>query len=276
MITEDMEQIFIQLGQIKLWTLYPPQTPPKGIEVTEIRHEDEKGKDNTIAPEELDAWLADERPEGNPATTVVFRAVWVQLDLKTSQHYIRTPDLRKITTAFGLALAHDFFTSSFAGVFALPPQTTPSGIRCPFSFSYHPKLALLWSHLPAEGLTRAVFLGAPPQIKSLRGLAGTNWGPLSRHPMFPAFLVAFLLGLEADATLNAIKPGVREVEVRTRHHCFANRYENPAVGEGADLSARMSGSATKLAAAARKMAVLDGLCDFMETQIGRASCRERV
>src|SRR2546421_9515319 len=106
-----MEQIFIQLSKVRLWTQYHHQTAPKAIEVTEIPHQDDpstvEGKNDTIAPEELDAWLADERPEDNPAINVVFRAVWVQLDLKTGQHYIRTLDLRKVTTAFGLALAHD-------------------------------------------------------------------------------------------------------------------------------------------------------------------------
>lgn len=81
--------------------------------------------------------------------------------------------------------------------------------------------------------------------------------------MFPAFLCGLLMSHEVDETQNNTKVVVRCVEVRTGHHNFSSRREQPADSDMGQLSATMSGFATKLASTSRKIQVARELQRFI-------------
>ncbi|KAH7130837.1 hypothetical protein EDB81DRAFT_807573 [Dactylonectria macrodidyma] len=210
--------------------------------------------------------------------------------------------LRRILSDFGLELAHNYAMSCVAGVAALPPQSKPNGIVDTYTLVYRPKLAAIWSFTrPASSAastgqpsstsvstrnsssthfpTQAIILAGKNERDKL-GLICKRWkswdSALTSHAMFPAFLCGLIMSHEVDETQNTIKQQVRQVEVRTGHHNFASRQEQPAAGSMGQLSAKMSGFATKLASTRRKIKVARELQEFMLAHEKKGPAATRV
>ena len=79
---------------------------------------------------------------------------------------------------------------------------------------------------------------------------------LASAETFPVLLCMILLCREVDNLLIDVKNQVRQAEVRTGHHRFANRFEMPASGDLVQLSAAMSGCMSNLAVLTRRLGVL--------------------
>lgn len=187
-----------------------------------------------------------------------------------------TKDLTEIADAWNLQEACDFAQSCFAGVSSMP--TRDEHVRT-FTVTYHPKVAMAWSQITTPETSHIqgiIFVGREQRAEMLRILKSQWSTALASHAMFPAFLCGLMLGHELDFTLDGIKSDVREIEVRTGHHRFDRRQEQPASGELGQLSAKMSGCAAKLANCSRKLKVTETLNDFMLLQAESAIARRNL
>jgi hypothetical protein len=204
---------------------------------------------------------------------------------------------------FGLGLAYDYFQSYVTGVTKLPRETTSNGPRDAFAFSYAPKLAAIWSStvLPPPFRCRTLTQGLilipspppPPEPEDhqskehksdaqalkeekpeenvdqiLRKILSSGWdSEVLCNPVFPAYLIALLLGIQIDLTQQDIKKKVQGLERRTGHHEFKTEREEMATGLKQVLSAKASGWATKLASAERKSKTIDQLLRMVSNGI---------
>lgn len=237
------------------------------FDVTELRLGLSTGRikthNSTISDSNLSVWLGDDGTLDTDGDTwkTVFRLVWVERNNETMQMSLPQQTFSTILDAFELRLANQYYASHFTGVTKIP-QISPSKSTA-FTFSYHPKLAMLWS-VSRESSTNVMVLSTAQQVVAMKALFNTQWEAIvASHAMFPLLLCSLLLSQEIHSAQNSIKVDVREVEVRTGYHRFASRHERPATGDLSELSARMSGCETKLASITRKVKALEELCNFM-------------
>ncbi|KAK0613695.1 hypothetical protein B0T14DRAFT_539446 [Immersiella caudata] len=252
----------------QVWQKYDiPKCPT--INVTEIwSHDDSLAtcvESRPISSFALDNWLeepANKYIRADPYTRTV-RLVWVGEDPGTFRHSPSTRELQQLLAAWNLQSGYDYALSCYAGVAALPPQ---HGARI-FTATYHPKLAMAWTHAIIDGtpeVNMVVFAEGEERKELLLALKSQWSSSFVSHPMFPAFLCSLMLSQELDITLDDIKTVVRNVEARTGHHRFSTRRQvRPAAGELGSLSAEMSGCAAKLANGTRKLKVVEALNAFM-------------
>ncbi|EFX02552.1 hypothetical protein CMQ_5913 [Grosmannia clavigera kw1407] len=286
-----MDEIYRYLGQSqRLWDLTISPTFSTSVPLTEIwvnrqctesvtRH-----RQVPVAGEAFRNRLCDYQSDDD--SYCVLRLVYVRLDapdgvsvaLPESESASASPlssadVLSRVLDALQLRAAFDFFPSCFNGVSRVVASKleTSSAVRSLFSLSYHPKLAVIWgSNRKSLPRTVAVCFAYSDEMDTLRNLLERRWH-LDGHPMLLPFLCALLLSCGVDTTHQRVKKAVRETEVRTGHHQFANRSEAPAVQELGALSAKMNGWTSKLAALVRKMRMIDTLCAFMLQQMKQAS-----
>jgi hypothetical protein len=81
--------------------------------------------------------------------------------------------------------------------------------------------------------------------------------------MLPSLLYAIVCGREVDTATERVKKQVREVEVRTGFHMWADRTEPPAKGDLVELSAKMSGCGTRAVFSKRKLEILEHVICFV-------------
>ena len=260
-----MEQIYAQLSRRRLWEEYQTSTT-ENISVSEVWHEDSSRREvivhRTITISTIASWLRDTTKRTPEGLSCSAKFAWVQSDETRIRRDIQSTALHKLLYEFGLQKADEFYASAFAGSFVLPVQPSAAQhIRC-YCFSYHPKLAVIWSQDCNANVIQGVVFATAPQIFALRELLGAEWR-LSTHEMMPAFIVSFMLSSEIDQIHIKIKKCVREVEVRTGYHQFTNRREEAAADTLGELSAKMSGHAAKLASTTRKMRALSDLHEFI-------------
>ena len=266
-----MEDLFRHLNdRNQLWGQFS-LTERNIIDVSEISRCPSTGLQatvhRTIASDDLDQWLRD----GTTRTTAgqrssVFRMVWVEHSPADRRDNIDADSLQRIIDAFGLNLAKGYYSTAFAGAASLPPcQVLNTEIRS-YSFSYHPKFAIIWSRHVTANLTQGVCFASQPQISNFRQLLDIKW-QLTDQEMMVAFLCSVLLSSEIDRDQNLVKQEVREVEVRTGYHRWASRNEQAASGDLTVLSAKMSGCATKMASCSRKIKVVQELNEFIVEQL---------
>ena len=223
-----------------------------------------------IPRDDLNTWLNEEENKIRAGVKLssVLRMVWVERKISPSERrdFIDQDSLQRILDAFNLNLANGYYSTTFAGVAALPPhQVTNTEIRS-YSFSYHPKLAVIWSQDVAAKLTQGICFGGPAQISAFSQLLDSKW-QFTNQAMMIAFLCSLLLSSEIDRDKTLIKQEVREVEIRTGYHRWAPRDERHATGDLAALSAKMSGCATKIASCDRKIKVVLELSEFITQQL---------
>jgi len=263
-----MDDLHHHFGNRQVWQKYDVAKCPT-INVTEIWGHDESPascvESRPISSLSLSNWLeepANKYIKADPCTRTV-RLVWVGEDSATFRHSPSTRELQELLAAWNLQSGYDYALSCYAGVSALPPQ---HGARI-FTATYHPKLAMAWSHNILEGVpeTNMVVFAEGEERKELLLALQSKWSPsFIGHPMFPAFLCSLMLSQELDTTLEDIKTVVRNVEARTGYHRFSTRRQTrPAAGELGSLSAEMSGCAAKLANGTRKLKVVEALNAFM-------------
>ncbi|KAK3343553.1 hypothetical protein B0T25DRAFT_614708 [Lasiosphaeria hispida] len=263
-----MDHLHQHFGSRSVWEKYDVSNALT-INVTEIWGNDEAPtsvvESKAISSTIIDNWL-DEAPSkyilAHPHTRLL-RLIWVGLDPATYRASPSTRDLQRLLATWDLQDGYDYALSCFAGVSALPTR----GDTRVFTVTYHPKLAMSWSHTVSDGVpcTQVVVFAEGEERTELLGALKSKWAPsLVSHPMFPAFLCSLMLSQEMDTTLDDIKGTVREVEARTGHHRFTTRRQTrPAAGELGNLSAQMSGCAAKLANGTRKLQVIESLNSFM-------------
>jgi hypothetical protein len=274
---QDLGDIHRHFGSHSLWDKYSvPKSPT--IDVTEVWGHDSSGslvvENKTLSSMDLVNWL-NEAPEKfllSETHRRIARLVWVGENPKTSRWSPSRSDLSHILETWNIQHAFDYAQSCFAGVSALPQL---DGVRS-FTTTYHPKLAIAWSHGATGSVGNStqgvMFAGAEQRVELVRTLESRWTFELAAHAMFPAFLCSLVLASEFDATAGGIKSDVREVEVRTGHHRFSHRQEQPAAGELGHLSARMSGCAAKLANGTRKLKVVAALNEFILEHSGDEQC----
>ncbi|KAK4221982.1 hypothetical protein QBC38DRAFT_107438 [Podospora fimiseda] len=263
-----MDDIYNHFCSQRIWDSYDVPKAPT-IEVTEI-WVDTNDKDATSIVEnrnvswlDIDNWV-DEMPQKSfPSARSTYhraaRILWVGQNPKTGRASPSNDALDILSANWGLQNALSYAQSSFAGVSFIPGANSSV-----YTITYHPKLAVAWSHRPKSagniaGKADVIIFAEGESRTELERILKSSWrSSISSHPMFPALLCSLMLGYELDRTLEEIKNIVREVEARTGHHRFTSRRETqPAAGELGHLSAQMSGCAAKLANGSRKLRVVE-------------------
>lgn len=269
-----MEDLYHHFGQRKIWDKHDVPKAPS-LDVTEIWQHPSLDhvviEHKTISSADLDDWI-EESPSryfGGEQHARIVRLVWVGKSPTSRRQIPSTRSLDHVLDSWLLKAASEYAQSCFAGVSALPPK---DDVRT-FTVTYHPKLAVAWSHTSfsevGSGLLRSqthgVIYAEPEERSELVSILESHWrSPLVTQAMFPAFLCAIMFIHQLDETSNGIKTEVREVELRTGHRRNTRRrQEAPASGELGHLSAKMSGCASKLASGVRKIKVAEALNDFI-------------
>jgi hypothetical protein len=262
-----MEEIYRHLGETNLWESSEFAKAASKLTVTEIWHSTKTGSQVTIHREVQVDFLPQQlfdykfEMQGHPRDCVL-RVIYADYSPSEWKSNLPQPALSHILDTFKLSLAFDFFTSSFANVSCLP-NPTPSVQT--YSLSYHPKLALIWSHDNSstnDPLTNAVCFVSPERRDALKRLLERPWG-LETHPMLLPFMCTLLLSSEIDDWQQKVKQRVRKVEVRTGHYQFRTRTEKPTAQELGEILAQLNGHTTRLASLVRKLRMIDALNEFV-------------
>jgi hypothetical protein len=183
------------------------------------------------------------------------RAVWIPYEPKQRRADISESALTHLIDSFHLKEAVKSSTVSFATI-----QSPEShGIQSYF-VSSPPKFGLLWSVARNHsGLLSVICISEGAKVNELRSMldCSTVQDMLARkQETVPVLLASRLFCQEVEERLVRVKHTIREVEVRTGHHDFSTRMEGPALGDLCNLSAQVSGCATKVANSARKAGVI--------------------
>ncbi|CAM1500796.1 Fc.00g099580.m01.CDS01 [Cosmosporella sp. VM-42] len=235
----------------------------------------------TVRINELSKWLDEETRGQNGVTeSLVLRFVWTELHDMVRVGLSKSV-VNKIAARFGLELAYGYFQTALSGLNAFPKIQTPISENQAYSFCFAPNLAAIWSHnhfrppMARKSVTYGLVLSKElpkepsKKTKTLQKLLSSGWNPtLLGHSMFPALLFSLMLGGESALTVNGMTTRVQEVEERTGHQKFKTKRKSRASGVLGDLSAEMSGYATRLASVERKSKTLEKLLDFIFQQVG--------
>lgn len=253
-----MTDIFAYLGRTnELWKKHNFDDADT-IDVSEIPRPGSGGSretpsHRTLSTDELEHWLS--------THTSVLQMVWVEHDTAKQRSNISRDAKSSIFSAFGLEVAYKYSRTCFAGAAQVASRDFPGDRSDSFSFSYHPKMILLWTYDVAKKSTRGICFAKRDQILVFKELLGERWLPLSQ-PMAIGLLASLVLSGEVDRAQKDIKTEVSKVEVRTGCHRWHNRSEDPAQDDLAVLFARMSGSATKTASISKKIEIIKELGNF--------------
>ncbi|KAM5358672.1 hypothetical protein ACJZ2D_015095 [Fusarium nematophilum] len=252
------------------------------FDVTELWHSHATGIVNAydrpvaVPNAEVSSWLAEERrtsPVTGQEESLVLRLVWPKVNLEKLRVELPEAVQKSILAKFGLELAFSYFSSCLAGVNAFPEVVKPEGVEQAHAFCYVPKIAAIWSHArfnsPSSGrqtATNGILFVQDKQKETLQRLLRSKkkWQlATASHAMFPAFLMSFMLAQEIELTQFGMKEPIQEVEKRTGYQNFSTQRKEAASGELGELSALMSGYASKLASAERKSRTLEKLNEFI-------------
>lgn len=283
-----MNDVYQKLaGAVRLWQIEEAANVSSDIDVTEAWYSHDTDRvtvqDHHVVAAELSEWLQrTTRPSNTGVKTLVMRLVWVRVDPEKRHFSVSKPTRKALLKAFGLGLAYDYFQSFVTGVTKFPEETTAYGPREAYAFSYAPKLAAIWSSsyrpppFRCGTLTQGlIFVREPARstqleervIQTLRESLTHTWDAgLLCHPLFPAYLLALLLGIQIDLTQQGIKKRLQGLEKRTGYHGFASRREEEATGVFQELSVTASGWITKLASVERKSKTIDQLLTLISKQ----------
>lgn len=251
------------------------------FDVTELWRSDTTGVvravDTLVKVPGVATWLAEETRNTSIGTeSLVLRLVWTNLDFGKKTVGLPKDALKAILAKFGLELAHGYFLSCVTGINAFPKTVEPNVEKQAHAFCYAPKIASIWSHTnfkdpssPRQSTTCGIVLAGDKQRDVLKKLLHSKWQPnLSAHVMFPAFLYTFMLSAEIEMTLAGMKSRIQEVETRTGYQSFETKRKGAASGLLGELSAEMSGFASRLASVERKSMTLEKLMAFVLNQLG--------
>ena len=263
---EAMEEIYRHLGGTKIWGEYVFANATS-VTVTEVWRSTMTGNQSTIHREVQVNSLSQQlfgykfEMHGHPYDCVV-RVVYLNYNPSETKGNLPATALNQILDTFQLRLAFDFFASSFADISCLPSTSPNTQI---YTFSYNPRLALIWSHDSADSnrpFTNAVCFASSERRETLKRLLERHW-QLETHPMLLPFMCTLLLSSEIDVWQQKVKQRVREIEVRTGHHQFRNRTEMSATQELGEILAELNGYNTRLASLLRKLRMIDVLNEFV-------------
>ncbi|KAH6891400.1 hypothetical protein B0T10DRAFT_311687 [Thelonectria olida] len=226
--------------------------------------------DRTIEVPSVASWLAEETAKDE---SLALRLVWTNLDFNDKIIGLPQSVLSATLAKFGLRLAYGYSLTCVSGVNEFPKtiDAAQDSEHQAYAFSYAPKLASVWSYTrfndpssPRKSVTNGIILAAEKQKVFLKGLFHGQWQPkIATHSMFPAFLFTFMLGVEIEKTVAGMKPRIQEIETRTGYQSFQSKRRCAATGLLGELSAEMSGSASKIASAERKSKTVQKLTDFI-------------
>lgn len=236
-----------------------------------------KVKDRVIEVPRVAAWLAEETTNHE---SLCLRLVWTDLDFDQKAIGLPQSVLSATLVKFGLQLAYAYSLTCVSGVNAFP-QTSDASQKSEqqaYAVNYAPKLAAVWSHTrfqdpasPRPSVTSGIILAAKEQKTALKGTLHRQWQlPIVTHSMFPSLLFSFMLSLEIEKTVSKMKTLIQEVETRTGHHSFESKRKGAASGLLGELSATMSGYASKLASVERKSKTVERLTEFISQHSARS------
>ncbi|KAK1751037.1 hypothetical protein QBC47DRAFT_83446 [Echria macrotheca] len=269
-----MDNLHHHFGSRPVWETWTVDKAPT-FQTLELWCDDEgettKVETRSVPSLSVDNWLHEPSEKYISTTdhTRMLRLVWIGLDSETCRHSPSTRELQRILETWDLERGYDYARSSFAGVSALPPSPSHPTKQV-FTATYHPKLAMAWSHDTETSQTNMVIFAEGEERTEFARTLRSRWSrALVSHAMFPALVCSLVLARELDGTLDEIKTVVRNVEARTGHHRFSTRRQTrPAAGELGSLSAEMSGCSAKLANGSRKLQVVEALNAFMREHLG--------
>ena len=133
-----------------------------------------------------------------------------------------------------------------------------------YFLSLPPKISITWSQSKDSGGMTVICAADETKLQLLQDLFNQDFiQRSSNHPMIPALIVAILFSTEIDKTHEALKQEIRRVEVRTGHHAWRSRTEEPALGDLIGLAAKMSGCSTRAASCLRKQHTLSEILNSM-------------
>ncbi|KAJ4141748.1 hypothetical protein NW768_000965 [Fusarium equiseti] len=230
------------------------------IKVSEIRQS--RGPDSThqtlthaIHNESLPGWLSRTADDiKQMPDTCLARMVWFPYDRRQGKVDTGHGVLPAVTQSFNHQLAQSRLRATFAGVSSV--TDTRNGNKT-YWFCNHPHLAVTWSRDPNSQIMNVIFIAQPSKVAMLQDLVACRFvHDLAVSDTLPTLLCSILLCREIDHLLIDVKNQVRQAEVRTGHHRFANRFEMPASGDLLQLSATMSGCESNLAVLTRRLGVL--------------------
>ncbi|KAF7539001.1 hypothetical protein G7Z17_g12519 [Cylindrodendrum hubeiense] len=251
------------------------------FEATELWRSDTTGfiraVDTDVGVPRVPTWLAEEtRDTGRGTESLVLRLVWTSLDFKNKTVGLPQLVLTTILAKFGLELAYSYFLSCVTGINDFPKTVQPGIEQQAHAFCYAPKFASIWSRAqfrdpssPRQSATYGIVLAENDKKEVLKKLIHSKWQPnLATHAMFPAFLYTFLLDGEIEMTLAGLKPRIQAIEARTGYRDFKTKRDHHAKEALGELSAEMSGFASRLASIERKSMALEKLMDFILDRSG--------
>lgn len=249
-----MDVLYRCFGQTNLWGQYTSGRA-SSVALTEIWRSRTDGQESTTHREvQIDLLsqhlLGHKLDSGGHPCDCVTRIVYASYNLPDSRDNLPTTALTELLTRSKLSPAFDFFTSTYSGVSCISTISPQVQI---YTLSYHPKLAVLWTHDSDDSnapITNALCFIYPDLKEKLQRLLEHDWR-FNTHAMLLPFLCTILLSSEVDFQHQTVKCRVREVEVRTGHHQFKNRKETPAAQELGEILAQLNGHTTKLASLVR-------------------------
>lgn len=233
-----------------------------GFEASEISI---KGRDYQIETQQIGnldvtKWLTQGRESGTdnaPGTLTLIRIVWVDLMDETEKWTVKITETNKnsILEHFDLKQAYDHSLTSDRGLVCLPMLHGPQSIKVSFSLSSYRSLRLSWTHDPSTGALSALCLGYGTEYQSKPKLTCElmksildDLKSLAWHPMFLVVATSVLTLTGIERAIDDSRKEVVKVEMRTGHGNWEKTVWTSASGSFADLSARMSGIASSLAA----------------------------
>jgi hypothetical protein len=215
---------------------------------------------HTVHANGIPAWLDKTLPSDTASNSGMrevcsLRAVWIPYNPKQRRAEISESTLNHLIDSFHIKEAVKSSKVSFATI----QSQEGHGIKS-YAVSSPPKFGLLWSVAKTQvGPLSVICISEETKVKELRSMLDCSIVQdmlAKKQETVPILLASRLFSQEVEERLVKVKHTIREVEVRTGHHDFSTRIEGPALGDLCNLSAQVSGCATKLANSARKVGVI--------------------
>ncbi|KAF2439511.1 hypothetical protein P171DRAFT_476680 [Karstenula rhodostoma CBS 690.94] len=205
------------------------------------------------------SWLV-----GQENQRCALRIVWIHHDTKRRLDNIDQGIFQELCRTFDHELAQSFLRTQYAGIGTIDSTTLgETHFLC-----NHPKLAVTWSQDAKSKVVSVICTADRFKLDTLQGLMGCQFThELAQWNILPALMCSILSSKEVDIEAGDVKRVVRQIEVRTGYHEWTSRSEGPARGDLVSLSARITGSGSRIASNTRKLGVIADYCRFIRMRV---------
>lgn len=189
----------------------------------------------------------------------LLQVIWIE---RVVQPRLLNVDFKLFTYIHAALGHHEAFHGCSTMLAGVGSTSADSAVPRVHYLSFLPKLSMTWSRDASTNRTTVICVAESGKIQALQNLLRQAFiQQLHKEAMLPALLVAILFSIEIDTTQANIAKEVRQVEVRTGHHNWKSRAENPALGDLVHLTATMSGCSGRMASCIRKQKTLRDIYD---------------